>query len=64
MPAPTGLSKYDRAYYNLTDPNSDLNMKKKKFEDLFDQFLTRYRPYSSVGKSLSEPVFNKRPITV
>jgi hypothetical protein len=62
MPAPLGVSKYERAYYELTNSESELMKEKLRFETLFNQFLIRYRPYSSAGKTLAEPLFDKRRI--
>jgi hypothetical protein len=53
---------YQTAYFNLTDPSSKLITKKKEFENLFQLFLDRYRPYSSAGRSLSEPIFNIKDV--
>ncbi len=55
---------YNSAIYQLTNDNSELILEKKKFEQLFQQFLDRYRPYSSVGTSLSEPIFDIKEVTI
>ncbi len=62
MPAEIGSTNYERAFYELTDEESSLMIEKKRFEEKFQQFLRRYRPYSSVGSSLSEPIFDIRTI--
>jgi hypothetical protein len=62
MSTPIGSSNYQITYYKLTDTNSVLIKIKKEFETLFELFLERYRPYSSVGRSLSEPIFYKKDI--
>ncbi len=63
MPVPAGSSNYDIAYYELTNPESNLNKEKAEFERIFQLFLNRYRPYSSVGKNLTEPIFDIRKIS-
>jgi hypothetical protein len=62
MPAEIGSSNYQKAFYELTDEESKLVIEKKRFEEKFEQFLNRYRPYSSVGTTLSDPIFDKRDI--
>jgi hypothetical protein len=47
----------------LIDENSELIKEKEKFESLFQTFLNRYRPYSSVGSSLSEPIIDLKQIS-
>jgi hypothetical protein len=63
MPAPTGSSNYDIAYYELTNTESELNRAKNEFEIAFQRFLCRFRPYSSVGRNLTEPIFDIRNIS-
>ena len=63
MPAPSGSSNYDIAYYELTDTNSNLNIEKAEFERIFQLFLNKYRVYSSSGNNLNEAVFDIRRIS-
>ncbi len=56
-------SAYDRVLYQLVDSNSELNRAKREYEARIDTFLTVYRPYSSVGTNLTEPVVNIKNIT-
>jgi hypothetical protein len=62
MPSPTGSSNYDIAYYEIMNAESNLNKEKKEFERIFQLFIERYRPYSSVGSSLAQPIFDIRNI--
>lgn len=57
MPSPQG-SNYDIVNYHLTDSQSELVIAKKEFEDKFTLFLNKYRKYSSVGTTLTSPIFN------
>lgn len=63
MTLPANATSYQTAYYNLKDSQSELNIAKRKFENIFQLFLNRYRPYSSVGRTLTEPIFDIRTIS-
>jgi hypothetical protein len=59
----SGNITYSQVYIKLSETTSDLNTEKKRFEDTFQLFLNKYRVYSTVGKNLSDPVFDIRNIS-
>jgi len=57
------VAPYDQVFYQLVDDNSELNRAKREYEEKLELFLQKYRPYSSVGANLTEPLINIKKIS-